>query len=198
MNKSNDNTFISNNSLYKVFKYPQISILIPNIENWKTDNFTIINLINTLRNQTLTNIEILFSLSTYQYTDNLLKNISLFDYRIKIISTKKINLLYTIYNLMEKEKGKFIIVLNKLTFFNLKDLEICYNLTKSKINNIFKFKTNDGQLFYLIKAKFLKDIIDSDINFQNFNDLINYIINRPIQNLNYILVAFCPSNYYSA
>lgn len=198
MNKSNDNTFISNNSLYKVFKYPQISILIPNIENWKTDNFTIINLINTLRNQTLTNIEILFSLSTYQYTDNLLKIISLFDYRIKIISTKKINLLYTIYNLMEKEKGKFIIVLNKLTFFNLKDLEICYNLTKGKINNIFKFKTNDKQLFYLKKTKFLKDIIDSDINFQNFNDLINYIINRPIQNLNYNLVAFCPSNYYSA
>ena len=99
---------------------------------------------------------------------------------------------------MEKEKGKFIIILNKLTFFKPNDLEICYNLTKGKIDNIFKFKTNDGQLFYLIKANFLKDIIDSDINFQNFNDLINYIINRPIQNLNYILVAFCPSNYYSA
>ncbi len=198
MNKSNDNTFISNNSLYNVFKYPQISLLIPNIENWNTDNFTIINLINTLRNQTLTNIEILFSLPTYQYTYNILKNISLIDHRIKIINTKNINLLYTIYNLMEKEKGKFIIILNKLTFFNLKDLEICYNLTKGKIDNIFKFKANDGKLFYLIKAKILKDIIDSDINFQNFNDLINYIINRPIPNLNYISVAFCLSNYYSA
>ena len=192
-NKNNENNFISNNSLYNLFKYPQISILIPNIENWKEDNISIINLINTLRNQTLTNIEILFSLSTCQYTYNLLKNISIIDYRIKIIKTKKMDILKKIYYLMEKEKGKFIIVLNKLILFDLKELEICYNLTKGKINNIFKFKTNNGNLFYIIKSKILKDIIDFDINFINFNNLINYIINMPMPNLNYVSVAFCPS-----
>ena len=46
MNLNNQNIFINNNSLYNIFKYPQISILIPNIENWKTDNLSIINIIN--------------------------------------------------------------------------------------------------------------------------------------------------------
>ena len=198
MNLNNQNIFINNNSLYNIFKYPQISILIPNIENWKTDNLSIINIINNLRNQTLSNIEILFSLSTFQYTYNLLKNISLIDNRVKIINSKKMNLLYTIYYLMEKEKGKWIIVMNEITFFESKDLEIFYNLTKGKINNIFKLKKNNGQLYYLIKAKILKDIIDKDINFKHFNDLIDYIINMPMPNLNYVSVAICPSNYYSA
>lgn len=73
-----------NYSLYNLFKYPQISILIYNIEKWALNN-TIMNLIASLRNQTLNNIEIILTLSKKDFKDyKIFKNLCISDKRITI------------------------------------------------------------------------------------------------------------------
>jgi hypothetical protein len=56
-----------NFNLYDYFKYPQISIIIPNIDYWELYNNDILKLIMILKNQTLTNIEIILISSKTQF-----------------------------------------------------------------------------------------------------------------------------------
>ena len=194
------NNNIGNYSLYNLFKYPQISILIPNIENFNSlnKNISIFSFINNLRNQTLKDIEILFLLSKKDIINsNIIKNYTKIDKRIKYFYRKSIGLLNDIYYLIENSKGKYIFIMNNLELLDFNEIEKFYNFTKGEINNIFKFKTNNENIIYFIKSKILRDINDKDLVFENITNLINYIISLPTPQLNYIPIALCPDNYYT-
>ena len=197
------NNFISdlgNYSLYNFFKYPQISILIYNINNLNLngDNY-IIDFITMLRTQKLNDIEVLFSLPN-EISDNfnIIKKYCKLDNRIKIYINNKENNLNNLFDLIEQAKGKFIIIMNKFEIFDFFDLEKFYNLTKGNINNIFTFYSSKGNDIYLIKSKIVRDVIDRDLSFQNVSDFINYILPLPESPLNYVSIALSPDNYYSS
>lgn len=47
-------------SLYKLYKYEQISLLISGINNWKINDASLLNFIDSLKQQTLKEIQIIF------------------------------------------------------------------------------------------------------------------------------------------
>jgi hypothetical protein len=69
-------------------------------------------------------------------------------------------------------KGKFLIFIDKLIKLKYTDLLEIYNITKGNISNIFEIKIQNDQLIYVIRTKILKDIIDTENEFQNFNEII--------------------------
>ena len=58
-----------NYSLYDILKYPQISFLIPNIEDLKVSNNSLKDFIDNLMNHKLKDIQILLSFSTIESFD---------------------------------------------------------------------------------------------------------------------------------
>ena len=196
LNTNDQNEFnytMKNNSLYSLSKYPQISILIYNIE-YETK---LLNLINNLMNQSLKDIQILFlwKNKTNLQDYNKIKNISLIDKRISIFDYYT-SLEESIFNLMNKIKGKFTLLVNKIINFGENKLEKFYNETKGKINNVFEFQSENENL-YLIKTKLLSDLLDSGKFIFNYMELVNKIKSLSLPNLNYISIAFCPNNIYT-
>ena len=174
LNTNDQNEFnytMKNNSLYSLSKYPQISILLYNIE-YETK---LLNLINNLMNQSLKDIQILFlwKNKTNLQDYNKIKNISLIDKRISIFDHYT-SLEESIFNLMNKIKGKFTLLVNK----------------------IFEFQSENENL-YLIKTKLLSDLLDSGKFIFNYMELVNKIKSLSLPNLNYISIAFCPNNIYT-
>ena len=196
LNTNDQNEFnytMKNNSLYSLSKYPQISILLYNIE-YETK---LLNLINNLMNQSLKDIQILFlwKNKTNLQDYNKIKNISLIDKRISIFDYYT-SLEESIFNLMNKIKGKFTLLVNKIINFDENKLEKFYNDTKGKINNVFEFQSENENL-YLIKTKLLSDLLDSGKFIFNYMELVNKIKSLSLPNLNYISIAFCPNNIYT-
>ncbi len=115
INMTNYNINKGNNSLYNLFKYPQISILIPNIEDFTLNlNISIFNFLNSLINQTLKEVEISFALSgTKNNYYNIMKNYSKYDKRINIFFINVKDVFNNIFYLIRKSKGKFIYIINK-------------------------------------------------------------------------------------
>jgi len=156
------------------------------------------NLIASLRNQTLNNIEIILTLSKKDFKDyKIFKNLCISDKRINIQKIEEKHIIKNIFSLMNNLKGKFVLIMNEYVILENDSLENLYNFTKGKINNIFKFEIKKKYL-YLIKAKLLKDIKDNNMNFQNLPNLIKYITSLPKPNLNYISVALSSNNHYSS
>ena len=193
------NNDIGNYSLYNLFKYPQISILIPNIEKLNLNNSSLLNLIINLKSQTLKEIEIFISIANIKNISDyhILNNFNKKDNRIKIYYVNQERLLNNIFYLIKKSKGKFVTIIDKFEIFNIDEFEKFYKLTKGEINNIFKFISNNGNDIFLIKSKILKDIIDQDIYFESYSNIINYIYKSSETQLNYISITLCPDNYYS-
>ena len=184
-----------NYRLYDYFKYPQISIIIPNIDNWVYDN-NIFKLIMNLRNQTLKNIEIILTSTKTEFIEyKKLKNLCLLDNRIKLIKTKRNDPVSNLFSLMKLLKGKFVTILHNIFDFKSNDFEKFYIFTIGKIKNIFEFKIKKESLF-LIKSKILRDIYDNNIYIKNFLKLIQYIISLPEPKLNYIPIALSTNNKY--
>ena len=73
--------------------------------------------------------------------------------------------------------------------FSKDELYKFYNLTKGSITNIFKYKFQNSKIYYLIRTKALRDIIDIKNEFNNYNELINYLYNQDIPQVNYISIA---------
>ena len=187
-----------NYSLYYLFKYPQISILLPNIENLNATNNLINDFIINLMNQTLKNIQIIISFSTikcFTYYNNIY-NFSAFDNQVNMYYLSNQSFLSHLYYLIENSKGKFILIIDKIEKFEYNEIEKFYKTTKGKINSYFSFVTKNGSNIYLIKSKILKNIIDKDLKFKNYSEIINYLFNLTI-NINYISIALCPDNYYT-
>ena len=188
-----------NYSLYDIFKYPQITFLIPNIEDLKVSNNLFKDFIDNLMNQKLKDIQILLSFSTIESFDyyNSLNNYTKLDKKLKLYYIKKPSFLYHLYYLIEKSKGKFDIIIDKIENFDYNEIEGFYNMTKGKVNSIFSFLTNNGNNIYLIKSKILKSLLDRDFNFKNYSDIINYLFFNITNKIDYISIAFCPDNYYT-
>ena len=195
---------INDHSLYNIFKYPQISILIVDIENWKIDKIELKNMLNYFLNQKLDNIEILFYIQKLNNTNyyNIIKNYSLFDNRIKIYyyteNTNNIKIIDKISYLINKSKGKFVLLINKIINLKENELEQFYNFTKGKPNNIFKYVSNDKNTIYLIKSQILKDVVDNELKFDSLNSFINYIFLIGNPKLNYIYISLCVNDHYSS
>lgn len=152
-----------------------------------------------LFNQTFNDIQIIIVLKK----NSDFKNIKIAS-KYKLLS-KKIEILTLIhkweanfYKIINRLKGKFTIFLDE--FFDLQKDELfkIYNLTKGKINNIYKYFTNNNHSLYLIRSKVLKDIYDIKINFNNFQEIINYVYALPPLNFNYLPICYCPNNKYTS
>ena len=202
-NKINDDPPIYNNlgdyGLYEFFKKPQISIIIPNINKWNfQNNYQMRNYLNQIRKQTLQNFEVLIiSPQTDNKAKDYIKSYVSNDKRFKVYKQVKGSLLDNIYFLVGKVSAKFLMVWTKQEFFQNNEFEKFYNITKGKVNNVFKLKKADGSTANLIRTKPLRDAIDEDIKISDFSQIVNYISKkRPA--LNYISVSLCPDDYYTA
>ena len=187
-----------NYSLYYLFKYPQISILLPNLENINISSNLLDGFIINLMNQTLKDIQIILSFSTIKWFAyyNSINNYSVLENKLKMYYIEQQSFLSHLYYLIENSKGKFIFIIDKIENLEYNEIEKFYNMTKGKVNSIFSFLTKNGSNIYLIKSKILKNLIDKDINFNNYTDIINYLFNLT-NNINYISIALCPDNYYT-
>ena len=194
-NKSYLSNINGNYSLYDSFKYPQISIIIPDIDIWVLKN-NIIQLIMNLKSQTLNNIEVILTSTNTQFKEyKELENLCQIDKRIKLKKIKRKEQINNLFSLMQLLKGKFVLILNKYFDFKRNDFEKFYKFTIGKIKNIFEFKKERESLF-LIKSKILRDINDNNIHFNNYSNLIDYINSLPEPKLNYISIALSTSNKY--
>ena len=163
---------IKDHSLYNLFKYPQISILITNLENFGIDG-----LINCIINQSFKNIQFILYLSSLENKThfNILKKYLIKDNRIEIyVYKKEAKLIDKIYYLIKKINGKYTLILDKYVKLIKNDLENIYNFTKGKTNHIFNFKINNENSLFLIKTKILKDLNDNEIKAKNYDELIRY------------------------
>ena len=194
----NDSNYIMGGySLYNWTYYPQISFLIYNIENWKLNTEQLLNFIDNLKNQKLKDIQIIFLFNNQTENKNSkeIKKQSLIDNRISFYEYEKL-VEDNIFEIMNKIKGKFTLIIDKLISFGEDLFEKYYNLTRGKINYFFEIKTENKTL-YLIKTKILSDLLDNGkINF-NYTELINNIKSLPLPNVNYISIAYCPNNIYT-
>ena len=195
----NKNRYLSNingnYSLYDIFKYPQISIIIPNIDIMILDN-NIIRLIMNLKNQTLNSIEIFLTSTKTGFKEyKELESLCRSDKRIKFKKIQRKGSISNIFSLLKLLKGKFVLILDKYFDFKNTDFEKFYKYTIGKIKNIFEFQIKKESLF-LIKSKILRDINDNNINFKNYSNLIGYITSLPEPTLNYISVALSTNNKY--
>ena len=193
----NNKNEMGNYNLYNLTSLPLISILI-NIEEFIFNEKNLINLIMNLRNQTIKNIQIIFYISKFTNTKliNIIKNIILKDERIEIYYSENINKFKNIYDLFNQINGMYTIIIKEYITLKKDDLNNYYNFTKGKINNIFNCTTNNNHLIYLIRSKILRDISDNNYYFNNFNELINYILLMPNPQINYISISYCPNNNY--
>ena len=101
----------------------------------------------------------------------------LFFNRIDFYHAKNNNLKDNIYDLINKIKGKFTLIMDKYLF-----------LDKYELFNIL----------YLIKTKIIKDISEKRLTFNTFEEIINYITSLKEPKLNYISLAFTLNNYYTS
>ena len=196
-NVNESNYIMGGYSLYNWTYYPQISLLIYDIEKWNLNNEQLLNFIDNLKNQKLKDIQIIFLLNNQTENKNLkvIKQQSLIDNRISFYEYGKLEE-DNIFEIMNKIKGKFTLMIDKLITFGKDLLQNYYNLTKGKINNLFEFKT-EKQTLYLIKTKILSELLDNGkFNF-NHTELINSIKSSPLPNFNYISIAYCPNNIYT-
>ena len=51
---------MSNRSLYELYRYEQITVLIYGVDKWKINDKSILKLIDNLKEQTLKDIQIIF------------------------------------------------------------------------------------------------------------------------------------------
>ena len=135
MKLNNNKNIMSNYSLYKLYKYEQISLLISGINNWKINDTLLLIFIDSLKNQTLKELQIIFILRNEKknHRYNLIKEHIYNDDKMKIFSPSENEELNNYY-LMDLITGKFIIILEKFIIFNKKELENLFLLTNGKID----------------------------------------------------------------
>ena len=66
-------------------------------------------------------------------------------------------------------KGKFLFLINNIMKFEKDELYKIYNITKGSIQYIFEYNYGKNKTFYLLRTKIIKDIIDSDKIFEDYN-----------------------------
>ena len=192
----NDDSIMGTQSLYKIDKYEQITLLIYGINEWEVNKTSLLNFIDCLEHQTLKDIQIVFILTTnlceskqYHETEKIIKNKKMEIY----ISSE--NMESNTNYLMNLIKGKFTLILDKFVLFSNNELEKLFIMSNGKIDNNFEIQIQNKS-FHLIRTKVLRNLVEDGQLFNNYNDLINNITNLPNPKLNYISIAICPNDYY--
>ena len=190
-----ENHLTNKKKLYNSSETKYISIII-NCENSKFNHENISNLISSLLNQTFKDIQIIVLLDSSVMNKNIILHFLRINKNIKIYILEYEFRLRKIFEIINEIKTKYIIILEKFAELKNDDLFKIYNMIKGNINNILKYQIKNGYL-YLIRSKILRDIIDSDIQFNNYQELINFIFSHPLPKLNYIPISYCPNNRYT-
>ena len=195
--KLNDyGSIMSGYSLYDLFKYDQITVIINEINNWGINDTSLLNFIDNFKQQTLKDIQIIFVLPSIEDNSKyiFIKNISQNNDKIEIFIRTEKNENDTYY-LMNLIKGKFILILEEPIMIFQDELKNVFSTTNGKIDNIFEIQIHNKSL-HLIKTKILKNLIDDGMLFNNYTNLINSIFSLPKPHLNYISIAICPDDSY--
>ena len=188
---------MQNYSFYNPLNFPFISIIL-DFGQTKINYSTLKSYIFYLLRQTIKEIEIIIY---YYYKDmkdiKLISNISNFDKRIKTYISKKKNKIKNFYAIVNIIKGKFILIIQNITEFNNSELEGFFNYTKSGIDNIFNFRLYNKYNLHLIRTKIMKEIVDNEKEFTNFDEIYNYIDLLPKPKITYIPISLSPNNKYA-
>lgn len=196
---SDNNNKEQNHKLYNSSENPFFSIIF-DIENLHIFKGNILNNISIFSEGAFKDIELI--LLFYSYYSICKKNISE-EFNILLKKRqyynsphkKKIDKIFEIINNL---KGKYLIFIDN--YIGLQNIDIfkIFNITKGNNASIFKYYINKKFYLHIIRTKILRDIIDTKIQVQNFNDLIKYIYSYKTPKLNYIPIAFCADNKYSS
>ena len=191
---------IHNYKLFNATDYPFISIIydFSNSINNFIDH-SIINFFQELPENLFIDIQIIILKPPSKHL-NLNKNIKSIIMRKKllILSFLKNNWKKSFLNLFCKVKSKFFILLDKPINIKEDQFKKIFEMAKGSIQDIINIYISPKDYIDLIRTKALKDIIDKENKFCNFKDIINYIYQKPINNFNFINIALCPDNYYTA
>ena len=198
---SNKKPIINNFKLFNETNNHFLSIILncsnPNINY---DQHLLLNFISSLNEQIFTNMQILF---IYDYlTSDLIekemnkylikgKNIELYKNEHKVWKNNFVDL-------FEKIKSKFFIIFDEAIELEKDDIFNLYNNIKGSIYNIFDFNFHNNLTYYLIRTKTVKNFLDAEIDFENYQDIINFLIKTSIHDINYIPIAYCPNNFYAS
>ena len=187
---------MGHHSLYNLYKYNQISLIIFGINHWEINNNSLLNFIDCLERQTLKEVQTIIVLpkETNSFRYNLINSEIKKNGKIGIFTQNENQDLNTYY-LMNLIKAKYTMILDKFVIFPENELEKLYLMTNGKIDNIFECQFQNIS-FHLIKTKILMNLIDNGQLLNNYNNLIKNIIQLPNPQLNYISIAICPNDYY--
>ena len=196
--ESFDGPFKMNNySFYNSLDFPIISIIL-DFRRLKLDYFKYKEYIFNLLQQAIKDIEIIIYLYYKDITNNILiNNFSKFDKRVSVFITKKKHIINDIFKISNIIKGKFILMIDNIIYFNNGELLNIFNYTKGKIDNIFNFRTISNYNLSLIRTKVFIDIVDICKKFLNFQELINYIKTMDKPKLSYVPIALSPNDKYT-
>ena len=164
---------VGNYRLFNTTKNPYLSILF-NFSNSEInlDHQSLLYFISSLNEHTFKNIQIIM---IYDLTSNLFKNDSskfiIKDKRIELYKYCSKNWKNNFIDLVQKIKGKFFIIFDEFMEFEKNELQKIYDNVKGSINNIFHFSFQNNKTYYLIRSKICRDFIDSEYDFNNYNDI---------------------------
>ena len=132
-----------------------------------------INFMNNITKQTFKDIQILFihNLSNHNIINNI-TNKFMKELNIEIYSAKSEIWRDKFLYLAQKLKGKFLLSINNIIKFEIDEFYKIYNKIKGGIQNIFEFTYDNNQTLYLLRIKKINEIIDSEIKFNDYNQLI--------------------------
>lgn len=188
---------MDNYSFYNSLDFPLLTLIL-DLGKLKLKNFELEYYILSLLQQTIKNFEIILFFYYKNITNNsLIYNFTNLDRRINIYTSKNRNKIKNIFNIANIAKGNFILFIDTLIKFDDDELYNIYNSTKGKINNIFSWRTQNNYKIKLIRTKILRDIIDEEKNFINYNELINYVESIQNPKMIYISIALSPNDKYA-
>ena len=186
--------------LYNEFKFPQMTIIIMNIENFKKNSSRIVNTIKSITRQNFSNIEIILYLKKDKENYSILNENDIGEIQkndILRIYQQKTNIKEDFCNLINLSNGLYTIFINTFNSMNNIPFNKIKNCTKNNINNYITFRNPNNSNIFLIKTKILKDLIDNGYEFISFNMILDIIKTVPKPKLNYISISLCPDNFYT-
>ena len=194
-NNEDNLNYLNNKKIYNNYESTFISIFLDYTKVKHNIEYFINEISIFLNNNCYNNIQI-----------NILTNFSnsMLISEISKLSLKNIKIYFfeddyikTIFNIINRIETIFLLFINKFIELNNIDIHKIFNITRGSINHIFKYYLNANEYFYLIRFKILRDIIEGDIKFKNFEEIIIYMESYELPKLNYIPVSYTPSNEYT-
>lgn len=188
-------------SLYNSFKFPLISLILINNNNFEFNDVNIVRILEYIGFQDLINIEIIFVIK-----NSSLKDYNLIGNRFTKFALEKNNMILlngddepkNIYsNIINKIQGKHTIFINSFNVLKKIKITQLYKSIKGKIDNYFNISLTKNLNTYLIRAKILKDLNDNGIKFNSFENILNTVKFLSSPFMNYIPISLCPNNNYT-